>query len=59
MKFLRQNFVSDAAELVPSLLRSLTMSSAGPVSFPPQPVIGEPHDRAGRTDHTLGVSCFR
>jgi hypothetical protein len=58
MKFLRQNFVSDAAELVPSLLRSLTMSSAGPVSSPPQPVIGA-RDRAGRTDHTLGVSCFR
>ena len=59
MKFLRQNFVSDAAEVVPPLLRALNTNSAGSVSSPPQPVIGEPHDRAGRTDNPLGVSCFR
>jgi hypothetical protein len=59
MKFLRQNFVSDLAAVMPSLLRSLNTNSAGPVSSPPQPVIGQPHDRAGRTDHPRGVSCFR
>ena len=59
MKFLRQNFVSYLAEVVVPSLRTLNTNNAGPVSSPPQPVIGEPHNRAGRTDDPLGVSCIR
>jgi hypothetical protein len=59
MKFLRQNFVTDIAAVVPSLLHSLGENGAGLVSSPQQPPVSEPHCGGDETGNSGGVSRFR
>jgi hypothetical protein len=59
MKFPRQNFGSEVAEVVPSLFRSLNASATGPVSSPLQPVGARLQDNAGRADGSSSVACIR
>lgn len=59
MRFLRQNFVTDIAAVVPSLLCSLGANNAGIVSSPQQSAASEPCSEGGETDNLSGVSRFR
>lgn len=60
MRFLRQNFVTDIAAVVPSLLCSLGANNgAGFVSSPQQSAISEPSSESGETDDLSGISRFR
>jgi hypothetical protein len=59
MKFLRQNFVTEIAAVVPSLVYSLGVNGAGLVSSPQQPAVNEPHCGGGETGNSSGVSRFR
>jgi hypothetical protein len=59
MKFLRQDFVTDIAAVVPSLVYSPGTNGAGFVSSPQQPAVSEPHCGGGETGNSSGVSRFR